>query len=73
MVKEDTRIPNVLIVAKWVICRGIVNNGHSEIIIMHSLEIIEIGGLSLQVYVEDVERADTGRMNADLQGIDKAT
>ncbi len=40
---------------------------------MHSLEITGIGGLSLQVYVEDVEKADIGRMNADLQGIYKAT
>lgn len=40
---------------------------------MHLLEITEIEGLSLQVYVEDVEKADIGRMNAGLQEIDKAT
>ena len=40
---------------------------------MPLLEITGIGGLSLQVYVGGVAKADIGRMNVDQQEIDKAT
>ena len=35
--------------------------------------MVKIGGLSLQVYVEGVAKADIGPMNADQQQTDKAT
>ena len=38
-----------------------------------SLGITGTEGLSLQVYVGDVEKADTGKMNVNQQEIDKAT
>ena len=40
---------------------------------MPLLGITGIGGLSLQVYVGDVERADIGRINVDQQEIDQTT
>ena len=41
--------------------------------IIFLLGMPRIGGLSLQVYVEGVTKANTGPMNADQQKIDKAT
>ena len=40
---------------------------------MPLLGITGIGGLSLQVYVGDVERAGIGQMSVDQQEINKAT
>ena len=39
---------------------------------MPLLEITGIGGLSLQVYVGGVAKADIGQMNVDQQEIDRA-
>ena len=40
---------------------------------MPLLGITGIGGLSLQVYVGDVERENTGRMSVGQQEINRAT
>ena len=70
MVREGIKIPNVLIVVKWDIRKGTADNGFPGI--MPLLEITGTGGFRLQVYVGDVEKADTEQMNVDQQEIDKA-
>ena len=65
MVREDIKIPDVLIVVKWDILEEIADNGFLGI--MSPLGMAEIGGLSLLVYVGGVAEVDTGSMGVSQQ------
>ena len=64
-------MPNILIVVEQDIWKGIVEKEFLGIVAL--LEMAEIGGLSLQEYVEGVAKTNIELMNADQQKTDKVT